>query len=143
MPIGQSGLKGKSKVMVMGKKVNSGKGFIFFLRLPQVYPRYKESYEVRVDFAWVDTEIKPIKAEETLINGLKPMKSDYDTKKAKLDAAAGQVKNYENGFLQETKQLDKEIMTIAEYLMRILEKLDGYQIGEVNILKPFSILTLI
>ena len=29
MPIGQSGLKGKSKVMVMGKKVNSGKGFIF------------------------------------------------------------------------------------------------------------------
>lgn len=61
------------------------------------------------------------------------MKSDYDTKKAKLDAAAGQVKNYENGFLQETKQLDKEIMTIAEYLMRILEKLDGYQIAEVNI----------
>ena len=60
------------------------------------------------------------------------MKSDYDTKKAKLDAAAGQVKNYENGFLQETKQLDKEIMTIAEYLMRILEKLDGYQIAEVN-----------
>ena len=59
------------------------------------------------------------------------MKSDYDTKKAKLDAAAGQVKNYENGFLQETKQLDKEIMTIAEYLMRILEKLDGYQIAEV------------
>ena len=66
------------------------------------------------------------------------MKSDYDTKKAKLDAAAGQVKNYENGFLQETKQLDKEIMTIAEYLMRILEKLDGYQIAEVN-----SILTLV
>ena len=64
------------------------------------------------------------------------MKSDYDTKKAKLDAAAGQVKNYENGFLQETKQLDKEIMTIAEYLMRILEKLDGYQIAEVN--KYFS-----
>ena len=29
MPIGQSGLKGKSKVMVMGKKVNSGKGFYF------------------------------------------------------------------------------------------------------------------
>ena len=28
MPIGQSGLKGKSKVMVMGKKVNSGKCLI-------------------------------------------------------------------------------------------------------------------
>ena len=66
------------------------------------------------------------------------MKSDYDTKKAKLDAAAGQVKNYENGFLQETKQLDKEIMTIAEYLMRILEKLDGYQIAEVNIIKTIK-----
>ena len=125
MPIGQSGLKGKSKVMVMGKKVNSGKGFIFEYFI-------KGGSRFWVYFAWVD-RIKPKKAEETLINGLKPMKSDYDTKKAKLDAAAGQVKNYENGFLQETKQLDKEIMTIAEYLMRILEKLDGYQIAEVNI----------
>ena len=87
------GLKGKCKVMVMGKKVNS--------------------------------------AEEMLIKGLKPMISDFETKKLKLDDAERQVQNYENGFVQETKPIDKDIMTIAEYSMRTLEKLDGYIIAEV------------
>jgi len=87
------GLKGKCKVMVMGKKVNS--------------------------------------AEEILIKGLKPMISDFETKKTKLEDAERQVNNYENGFIQETKPIDKEIQTIAEFCMRILEKLDGYAIAEV------------
>merc|ERR1712110_101744 len=86
------GLKGKCKVMVMGKKVNS--------------------------------------AEEILIKGLKPMISDFETKKTKLEDAERQVNNYENGFIQETKPIDKDIQTIAEYCMRILEKLDGYAIAE-------------
>merc|ERR1711970_1299278 len=70
------GLKGKCKVMVMGKKVNS--------------------------------------AEEILIKGLKPMISDFETKKTKLEDAERQVNNYENGFIQETKPIDKDIQTIAE-----------------------------
>ena len=52
MPIGQSGLKGKSKVMVMGKKVNSGKGFIFEY-FNKVGSRFL------VNSAWVEIEIKP------------------------------------------------------------------------------------
>lgn len=59
------------------------------------------------------------------------MRAEFETKKAKLDGLASQVDNYEKGFLQETKALDKDIMTIAEYSMRILEKLDGYSIAEV------------
>ena len=64
--------------------------------------------------------------------GLKPMRAEFETKKAKLEGLASQVDNYEKGFLQETKALDKDIMTIAEYSMRILEKLDGYSIAEVT-----------
>ena len=60
------------------------------------------------------------------------MRAEFETKKAKLEGLASQVDNYEKGFLQETKALDKDIMTIAEYSMRILEKLDGYSIAEVT-----------
>ena len=59
------------------------------------------------------------------------MRAEFETKKAKLDGYASLVENYENGFLRETKALDKDIMAIAEYSMRILEKLDGYSIAEV------------
>ena len=59
------------------------------------------------------------------------MRAEFETKKAKLDGYASLVENYENGFLRETKALDKDIMAIAEYSMRILEKLDGYLIAEV------------
>lgn len=60
MPIGQSGLKGKSKVMVMGKKVNSGKGFIF---------EYfnKGVAQAATHFAWVDFEMKPKKPKKLLL----------------------------------------------------------------------------
>ena len=63
------------------------------------------------------------------------MRAEFETKKAKLDGYASLVENYENGFLRETKALDKDIMTIAEYSMRILEKLDGYSIAEVILFK--------
>ena len=93
MPIGQTGLRNGSKIMMLGKKVNP--------------------------------------AEDGLIQGLKPMRQEFETKQAKLGALASQVENYERGFLQETKSLDKDIMIIAEHSMRILEKLDGYSIAEV------------
>lgn len=92
MPIGQSGLKNGSKIMMLGKKVNA--------------------------------------AEDSLIQGLKPMRAEFETKKSKLSGLQSQVENYEKGFLQETKSLDKDIMVIAEYSMRLLEKLDGYSIAE-------------
>ena len=59
MPIGQSGLKGKSKVMVMGKKVNSGKGFIF-----EYFNKGRS--RALVNSAWVDTEMKPKKPKKLL-----------------------------------------------------------------------------
>ena len=93
MPIGQTGLKNGSKVMMLGKKLNP--------------------------------------AEDGLIQGLKPLRAEFETKQAKLADLRSQVENYENGFLHETKSLDKNIMVIAEHSMRILEKLDGYSIGEV------------
>ena len=61
------------------------------------------------------------------------MRAEFDTKKSKLAGLKNQVENYEKGFLQETKSLDKDIMVIAEYSMRLLEKLDGYSIAEVII----------
>ena len=60
------------------------------------------------------------------------MRAEFETKKSKLSGLQGQVENYEKGFLQETKSLDKDIMVIAEYSMRLLEKLDGYSIAEVT-----------
>ena len=65
------------------------------------------------------------------------MRAEFDTKKSKLAGLKNQVENYEKGFLQETKSLDKDIMIIAEYSMRLLEKLDGYSIAEV-IISNFS-----
>ena len=70
-------------------------------------------------------------AEDGLIQGLKPLRAEFETKQAKLADLRSQVENYENGFLHETKSLDKNIMVIAEHSMRMLEKLDGYSIGEV------------
>ena len=76
--------------------------------------------------------VDPFKSEDSLIQGLKPMRAEFETKKSKLSGLLSQVENYEKGFLQETKSLDKDIMVIAEYSMRLLEKLDGYSIAEVT-----------
>ena len=84
--------------------------------------------QVRLNEKMVD----PFISEDSLIQGLKPMRVEFETKKSKLSGLLSQVENYEKGFLQETKSLDKDIMVIAEYSMRLLEKLDGYSIAEVT-----------
>ena len=91
-PILASGLKNGSKIMMLGKKVNS--------------------------------------AEDSIIANLKPIRKDFDTKVAKLEQVAESVENYEKGFVQEKKPIDKLILGITEFFMKLLEKLDGLSIGQ-------------
>ena len=39
------------------------------------------------------------------------------------------MENYEKGFVQEKKPIDKEIIAINEFFMKTLEKLDGVSIA--------------
>ena len=116
---------------MLGFRKNS-KNFTLFVGIlshPPVNIVLLESMlQVRLNEKTVD----PFKSEDSLIQGLKPMRAEFETKKSKLSGLQGQVENYEKGFLQETKSLDKDIMVIAEYSMRLLEKLDGYSIAEVT-----------
>ena len=47
-----------------------------------------------------------------------------------MDQSAASVENYEKGFVQEKKQIDKDIISVTEFFMKTLEKLDGMTIGQ-------------
>ena len=63
-------------------------------------------------------------AEDKFLDSLKPIRKDFETKKMKLDQSAVSVENYEKGFVQEKKPIDKDIMVITEFFMKTLEKLE-------------------
>ena len=69
-------------------------------------------------------------AEETFLTVLKPLRSDFDTKVSKLNQSETSVENYEKGFVQEKKPIDKDIISITEFFMKMLEKLDSMAIGQ-------------
>lgn len=69
-------------------------------------------------------------AEETFLSSLKPIRIDFEKKVIKLDQSAASVENYEKGFVQEKKQIDKDIISVTEFFMKTLEKLDGMTIGQ-------------
>ena len=83
-------------------------------------------------------------AEDAIISQLRPLRKDFDNKVAKLDQSgnipikivhyfnlAVSVENYEKGFVQEKKPVDKDIIAINEFFMKTLEKLDGISIAGV------------
>ncbi|CBY17924.1 unnamed protein product [Oikopleura dioica] len=68
-------------------------------------------------------------AEDAIISQLRPLRKDFDNKVAKLDQSAVSVENYEKGFVQEKKPVDKDIIAVNEFFMKTLEKLDGISIA--------------